>query len=123
MIRAGLGFGALGFLAGGLLGPLRELVLAPRLGGMAAALLEAAVMAVLLWLAARATVPRHADARGRAVIAVIALLVGVLAEFALAWVFVVTGLAVGRAPRSLAEQAPGVVLLFWLVALPFLVRR
>lgn len=123
MIRAGLGFGALGFLAGGLLGPFREWVLAPRLGGMVAALLEAVVMAVLLWLAARTTVPHKADGQSRAVIAAVALLVVLLAEFALAWLFVVTGLAAARAPRGLAEQAPGVVLLFWLVALPFLVRR
>jgi len=123
VIRAGLGFGGLGFLAGALLGPLRELLLAPRLGGMAAALLEAALMALLLWLAARATVPRHADGRGRAWIAVVALVVVLLAEFLLAWVFVATGLAAARAPRGLAEQAPGIALLFWLVALPFLVRR
>lgn len=123
MIRAGLGFGSLGFLAGALLGPLRELVLAPHLGGIAAALLEALVMALLLWLAARASVPQQADGRGRAMIAVMALVVVLVAEFLLAWAFAATGLAAARAPRSMAEQAPGVVLLFWLVALPFLVRR
>ncbi len=123
MIRAGAALGALAFLAGALLGPLRELVLAPRMGGVAAALCEAVMMAVLLWLAARAVVPRGADARGRAMIAAVALAVVLLAEFALAFVFNATGLAATRAPRGWAEQLPGGVLLFWLVALPFLVRR
>ncbi|MBR0662431.1 hypothetical protein GXW75_24460, partial [Roseomonas oryzicola] len=51
--RAGVLYGGLAFAAGAVLGPLRELLLAPRIGGLAAALAEAAAMAGLLWLAAR----------------------------------------------------------------------
>jgi hypothetical protein len=121
--RAGLAFGALAFLAGALLGPLREVALAPRLGGLAAAWIEAAVMALLLWLAARATVPPAASLRDRALIAALALTVVLLAEAVLSWIFAATGLAAARAPRGAAEQLPGLLLLLWLVALPFLRRR
>jgi hypothetical protein len=121
--RAGLTFGALAFLAGALLGPLRELALAPRLGGLAAAWIEAAVMALLLWLAARATVPSAASLRDRALIAALALTVVLLAEAVLSWIFAATGLAAARAPRGAAERLPGLLLLLWLVALPFLRRR
>ena len=51
--RAGLRYGALAFLAGAVLGPVRELLLAPAIGGLPAALLEAGAMAVLVFLAAR----------------------------------------------------------------------
>jgi hypothetical protein len=121
--RAGLAFGALAFLAGAVLGPLRELVLAPRLGGLAAAWIEAAGMALLLWLAAGATLPAAASLRARALIAALALTVVLLAEAALSWIFAATGLAAARAPRGAAEQLPGLLLLLWLVALPFLRRR
>lgn len=121
--RAGLIFGALAFFAGALLGPLRELLLAPWLGGLKAAWIEAAAMALLLWLAAGATMPPGASLRDRALIAALALTVVLLAEAALSWIFTVTGLAAARAPRGAAEQLPGLLLLLWLVALPFLRRR
>jgi hypothetical protein len=121
--RAGLLFGGLAFLAGALLGPVRELALAPRLGGLAAAWIEAAAMAFLLWLAARATVQPGASLRDRALIAALALTVVLLAEAALSWIFAASGLAAARAPRGAAEQLPGLLLLLWLVALPFLRRR
>ncbi|WP_146217157.1 hypothetical protein [Falsiroseomonas bella] len=120
--RAGLAFGAVAFLAGAVLGPLRELALAPRLGGLAAAWIEAAAMAFLLWLAARATVQPGSSLRDRALIAALALTIVLLAEAALSWIFAATGLAAARAPRGAAEQVPGLVLLLWLVALPFLRR-
>ena len=41
----------------------------------------------------------------------------------LAWGLAASGLAAVRAPRGVAEQVPGVLLLAWLVALPFLRRR
>jgi hypothetical protein len=53
MITPGLRYGALAFAAGAALGPLRELLLAPRVGATLAALAEALAMALLLWLAAR----------------------------------------------------------------------
>jgi hypothetical protein len=43
-IRAGLRFGVLAFLIGPGLGPVWEALLAPRIGGLAAAMLEAAAM-------------------------------------------------------------------------------
>ncbi|MCZ8148757.1 MAG: hypothetical protein O9325_13055, partial [Roseomonas sp.] len=113
----------LAFLAGALLGPLREVVLAPRLGGLAAAWIEAAAMALMLLLAARATLPEELGPSGRAVVAALALAVVLAAEAALAWLFAETGLAAQRAPRGAAEQAPGLLLLGWLVVLPFLIRR
>ena len=122
-IGAGLGFGGLAFLAGALLGPLREWVLAPRLGGLAAAWIEAAAMALLLLLAARATLAEGLGPSGRAVVAALALAVVLAAEAALAWLFAATGLAGQRAPRGAAEQVPGLLLLGWLVVLPFLIRR
>jgi hypothetical protein len=122
-VRAGLGFGGLAFLAGAVLGPLRELLLAPRIGGLVAAWIEAAGMAALLWLAARASLAAGAALVERATEATVALALVLAAEAALAGLFAATGLAAARAPRGLAEQAPGAVLLAWLIALPFLVRR
>jgi hypothetical protein len=125
-VCAGLLYGALAFLAGAVLGPARELALAPRLGGMAAALIEAAAMAVLLWCAARLVLARvledAAGWRARAVMSAVALAVVLAAEAALGWALAASGLAAQRAPRSTAEQAVGLPLLAWLVALPFLPR-
>ena len=122
-VGAGLGFGGLAFLAGALLGPLREWALAPRLGGLAAAWIEAAAMALLLLLAARATLAEGLGPSGRAVESALALAVVLTAEAVLAWLFAATGLAAQRAPRGAADQAPGLLLLGWLVLLPFLIRR
>lgn len=122
--RAGLAYGALAFLAGAVLGPVRELVLAPLIGGLPAALAEAAAMAVLLWFAARRTVPPDAPGwQARAVMAAVALAVVLLAEATLTAVLDASGLSATRAPRSAAERAVGLPLLAWMVALPFLPRR
>jgi hypothetical protein len=122
---AGLSYGALAFAAGAVLGPVRELVLAPQLGGLPAALAEAALMAALLWLAARASVGRLAErpARARAVVAGVAVAVVLGCELALGLVLDQTGLADARVPRDLAERLVGLPLLAWVAALPFLVRR
>jgi len=122
-MRAGLLYGALGFLAGVALGPLRELVLAPRIGVLPAALAEAAAMAWLLWLAARAVLPDDATARMRTVMAALGLAIVLLGEAALDAGFAASGLAARRAPRGLAEQEVGLALLGWMAALPFLIRR
>ncbi len=123
MIAAGLAYGGLAFLAGAVLGPLRELVLAPWLGGLPAAWTEAAVMALALALAARAMVRPALDGRGRARLALVALAVVLLAEALLSVALAHSGLSAGRTPRGWAEQLPGLLLLAWLAALPFLVRR
>ena len=122
-LGAGLGFGGLAFLAGAVLGPLRELLLAPRLGGLAAAWIEAAAMALLLLLAARVTLAEGLGPIGRAVESALALAAVVAAEAVLGWLLAVTGLAAQRAPRGVVEQLPGLLLLCWLVLLPFLIRR
>ncbi|MBR0670777.1 hypothetical protein, partial [Neoroseomonas soli] len=55
---AGLLYGGLAFAAGMVLGPARELLLAPRIGAVPAALVEAAAMAPLLRVAARIALAR-----------------------------------------------------------------
>ncbi len=125
-MTAGLTYGGLAFLAGAVLGPLRELLLAPRIGGLPAAIAEAVAMAWLLWLAARhamAGLPRPIPWRRRAVVALFGLLVVLGLDIALGLALQASGLAAGRAPRSLAEQAIMLPLLAWLVALPFLIGR
>ena len=119
----GLRYGALAFLAGGVLGPLRELVLAPRIGGLPAALAEAAAMAGWLWLLARWGLPPGATQRERRLMTALGLGIVLLGEAALFLAFTATGLAAQRMPRSAAEQAVGLAPLAWMAALPFLVRR
>jgi hypothetical protein len=122
-LRAGLAYGALAFLFGLVLGPLRELWLAPWIGGFRAAALEAVVMAVALWWAAGRILPAAPRFPARAAVAVLALVVVVLGEAVVGVLLEATGLAAGRAPRTAAEQALGLPLLLWMVALPFLRRR
>lgn len=124
-MNAGLTYGALAFAAGGVLGPLRELLLAPALGMPGAALAEAAVMALLLWLAARRGVGRLAvpSRRARAAMAAIALALVLASDAALGLLLDASGLSAGRAPRDLTLQITGLALLAWLVAMPFVVRR
>jgi hypothetical protein len=123
VVRAGLAFGGLAFLGGAALGPVRELLLAPWLGGIPAAWLEAAAMAAWLWLAAGIALRAPESTAARGVMAAVALGVVLAAEAALGVALSATGLAATRAPRGLAEQVPGLLLLAWLVALPFLRRR
>jgi len=124
--RAGLRYGAVAFALGAVLGPVRELLLAPALGGLAAALLEAAAMAVLFPLAARHVLDRLPPRQGwaaRSAVAAAGLAVVLLAEAALSSVFEASGIAAARAPRSDAERAVGLLPLAWFAALPFLLRR
>ncbi|BDG74951.1 hypothetical protein [Roseomonas fluvialis] len=124
-ITPGLTYGALAFAAGGALGPVRELLLAPTFGAVPAALAEAVAMAVLLWLAARWVVARLAapTPRARALVAGVALALVVACDVALGLLLDASGLAGTRAPRGLATQVLGLVLLAWLAAMPFVVRR
>ena len=124
--RAGLRYGALGFLAGAVLGPVRELLLAPSIGGLAAALLEAAVMAVLFFFAARHVLERLPPRQGwgaRAAVAGVGVAVVLLAEAALGAALDASGLSEARAPRSAAERAVGLPLLAWFAVLPLALRR
>lgn len=123
MIGAGLRLGGSGFLAGLVSGPVRELVLAPHIGGVPAAWLECAVLApVLAWIAWRCL---HTDVTlpARAGVGAVALATTLLCEAALGLAFEASGLAGSRAPRGLAEQLPGILLLGWLALLPVWMRR
>ena len=124
--RAGLRYGAVAFLLGAALGAVRELFLSPALGGLAAALLEAAALAVLLPLAARSVLDRLPPRQGweaRAALAATGLALVLLAEAALALALDASGIAEARAPRSAGERAVGLPLLAWFAALPLLLRR
>ena len=124
-MNAGLTYGVLAFSAGTLLGPIREIGLAPRIGGLAAALAEAAGMALLLWLAARYVVGRMAEPspRARAVVAGVALVVVIGCDVGIGLLLDWSGVAGARAPRGVAERLVGLPLLAWLVAMPLLVHR
>ena len=124
--RAGVRYGLLASLAGAVLGPVRELLLAPAIGGLPAALLEGAAMAVLIQAAARSVLDRMPPRQGwksRAAMAGVALGLVLLAEFALGLALEASGIAEARAPRSAAERAVGLPLLFWFAALPLVLRR
>ncbi len=124
--RAGLRYGALAFLLGAVLGPVRELFLAPSLGGLAAAFLEAVAMAALLPLVARSVLDRLPPRQGweaRAAVAAAGLALVLLAEAALALLLDLGGVAEARAPRSAGERAVGLLPLAWFAALPLLLRR
>ena len=124
--RAGLRYGAIAFALGAVLGPVRELLLAAVLGGLAAALVEAAAMAALLSLAARHVLDRLPPRQGwaaRSAVAAAGLAVVLLAEAALSLLLEASGVAAARAPRSGAERAVGLLPLAWFAALPFLLRR
>jgi hypothetical protein len=119
-------YGALAFALGAVLGTVRELFLAPGLGGLPAALLEAAAMAALLPPVARSALDRLPPRQGRGAHAAMAgagLAVVLLAEAALSLLLEASGVAAARAPRSGAERAVGLLPLAWFAALPFLLRR
>jgi hypothetical protein len=85
-IKAGLCYFALTFGAGFLLGPLRILVLAPRVGARVAELAELPVMVAVTWLAARWTVRRFRVPslnRARLVMGALAFALLLAAEFSL----------------------------------------
>jgi hypothetical protein len=124
-LRPGLAYGLLAFLAGAVLGTVRELALSPLIGGVPAALAEAAAMAVLLRLAARRALrllPEGAPAAGRAAMAFTAFVLVLLGDALLGIALHATGLDAGRPPRSGAEETIGLALLGWLVAQPFMAR-
>ena len=125
-IRPGLLYGLLGFLAGTVLGTLRDLALAPTIGSLAAAVLEAAVLGVLLWLAARYAIrflPAASMRESRAGMALAAVVLVLLGEIALGAALQASGWAAMRPPRGGGEEAIGLLLLAWLAAQPFRVRQ
>src|SRR5690242_15002366 len=95
-IGPGLLYGVLAFLCGAVLGPIRELLLAPRIGGLPAALAEGVVLAVALFLAARLAargLPPGLPWQTRAGMALAGLCIVLLAEAALSATLAATGLA------------------------------
>lgn len=124
--RAGLRYGTLAFLAGLALGAVRELLLAPAIGGLPAALVEGAALAALLPLAARSVLDRMPPRQGRPArlaMAAAGLLVVLAGEAVLYVALQAGGIAEARAPRAPAELAVGPVLLLWFATLPFILRR
>ena len=126
VVRAGLLYFALTFGAGFVLGPLRILVLVPRVGERAAELMELPVMVGLSWLAARwvtrrLAVPSSTGARvGMGVLAGALLLA---AEFAL--VLPLRGLTLEEyfATRDPVAGAAYYLAVLLLVVMPLLVNR
>lgn len=119
-LAAGLRLGAYAFVAGMLLGPVRELVLAPVMGGLAAAMLEAVLLMAVIWLAARLALRPAPAIPWVAALGAVGLVAG--AEMGLGLIFTLLAPAMERVPRDLAEQAVGLIPLAWLAAQPFLRR-
>lgn len=95
--RAGALYFLILFACGILLGTIRTLILAPAVGPMTAVALELPVMLGLSWIVAGRLTRGHpalADARARLVMGGLALVLLVVAEFALA------GVAFGQPPGT-----------------------
>lgn len=107
--RAGLVYFAVVFAVGFVLGPVRELVLAPRLGALGALLVEAPAMVLAIVLAARWIVRRF-DLAGRVAAAarVGAVALGMLALAEFAGAQLIRGLSTAGYLALLAT-APGLV--------------
>ena len=107
--RAGAVYALSVFAVGCAFGSVRVLWVAPRLGTLAAVILETPVMFAVSWATARWCTRRHAvpdDARSRAVMGAVAFLVLMLVEFCFAvWVF-------GESPArwvAILATAPGAI--------------
>lgn len=122
----GVVYFAVVFGAGFVLGPIRVLWLVPLVGVRAAELIEAPLMLVVIVLAARQVVRRcrvPADARSRALVGLVALLLLVLAELGLAFAMLGLSPVAYVASRDVvAGPVHAASLLFFAVA-PWLVVR
>jgi hypothetical protein len=95
-VRAALAYFAIVFAAGFVLGTIRTLVLAPRLGELAAVMVEIPFMLLVAWLVCRWLVRRFAlapGAAGRLIMGGLAFLLLMAAELLLS-------LAFGRGPAE-----------------------
>jgi hypothetical protein len=125
-IKAGLCYFALTFGAGFLLGPLRMLVLVPRIGARAAELAELPVMIVVTWLAARWTIRRFhvpSSTRLRLVMGALAFALLLAAEFSL--VLPLRGLTLEQyfATRDPVSGVAYYASLVLLASMPLIVER
>ena len=124
--RAGLAYFALVFGAGFVLGPLRILLLVPRVGERAAELLELPVMVGICWLAARWVTRRFAVPASRGARLGMGALAGALllaAEFAL--VLPLRGLTLAEyfATRDPVSGTAYYLAVLLMALMPLLVRR
>jgi hypothetical protein len=125
-LRAGALYFVLVFAAGWVLGPIRQLLVVPRLGETAGILLEAPFMLLAMTVAARWTIKRLAIAPGlgtRAAVGLVALGLVLVAELAGArWL---RGLSIGEYLAKFVSMFGGIsALLFVIFALmPTLVAR
>jgi hypothetical protein len=116
-LRAAVLYVALTFAAGALLGPLRELVLAPRIGRDAALLVEAPLLLAAIALAARFVTRRlavPADLRHRLPVGALALILLLAIELSLG--ALVRGLTVAAQISAWATPFGAVT---WLLYLAF----
>ena len=125
-IKAGLCYFALTFGTGFLLGPLRILVLEPRVGARVAELVELPVMILVTWLAARWTIRRfHLPfSRGpRLLMGVLAFALLLAAEFSL--VLPLRGLTLEQyfAARDPVSGIAYYLSLVLLASMPLIVER
>jgi hypothetical protein len=113
VVKAALAYFAAAFAAGFVLGAIREIVVVPRLGGLAAVALEVPIMLAISWIAARVIVARFAvptDLVPRLVMGGLAFVLLQVAEMALAAGFGISptaylaGLATPRGLLGLAAQ-------------------
>jgi hypothetical protein len=124
--KAGLWYFAVTFGAGFLLGPLRILVLEPRVGARVAELLELPVMVLVTWLAARWTIRRFHlpfSTGPRLVMGVLAFSLLLAAEFSL--VLPLRGLTLEQyfAARDPVSGAAYYASLVLLASMPLIVER
>jgi hypothetical protein len=113
VVAAAVAYFAVAFAAGFVLGAIREIVVVPRFGGLAAVALEAPLMLAISWIAASRLVRRFAvpaDAGSRLVMGGLAFVLLQAAEVALATVLgtsptaYVTALATPRGALGFAAQ-------------------
>ena len=125
-VKAGLCYFALTFGAGFLLGPLRILVLVPRVGARAAELAELPVLILVMWLAARWTIRRFRvpfSTGPRLVMGVLAFALLLAAEFLL--VLPLRGLTLEQyfATRDPVSGVAYYASLVLLASMPLIVER
>ena len=125
VVKAAVAYFAVAFAAGFVLGAIREIVVVPRLGGLAAVAIEVPVMLAISWIAAGAIVRRFAvpaDAAPRLVMGGLAFVLLQAAEVALASALGTSPMAYVAAlatPRGALGLAAQVVFAF----IPLLVGR
>ena len=124
-ILAGVFYALLLFALGFVFGPIREFLLAPRLGPVVATLIEAVPMiAAMAWLAPRLARGMELPPRSRARIAMglVALLLVLLAEVSLSRLMRGIGPAAWLAHYATAPGVVGAAILAAFAAMPWLRR-